>query len=201
MSDATVRTIPISMPAGTDQRGPGIAQGAPWPTSHKQKLAAAGAVVVAAVVGVKSKDAVLKWVGEHPLAVTITGSALAGGATTGITLVTLSGATPGEVVAEARDAVGTAAEWVGDHSTSLKVVGGTLAGAVVAAAVGGYLARRAGQKPPAADGGTSRDSGEPATQVRGDWLTRLQQWAAGQTRTLRPVSLDQPSEQRSGDIA
>jgi hypothetical protein len=189
------------MPASTDQRGPGIAQGAPWLTSHKQELAAAGAVVVAAVVGVRSKDAVLKWAGEHPLAATIAGSALAGGATTGITLATLAGATPGEVVAEARDAVGTAAEWVGDHSTSLKVVGGTLAGAVVAAAVGGYLARRVGQRPPAADAGASQDSGEPATQVRDDWLTRLQQWAAGQTRTLRPVSLDQSSEPRSDDIA
>jgi len=130
-----------------------------------------------------------------------TGSALAGGATTGITLAAFSGATPGEVVTEARDAVGTAAEWVGDHSTSLKVVGGTLAGAVVAAAVGGYLARRAGQKPLVADDRASQGSGEPATQVRGDWLIRLQQWAAGQTRTLRPVSLDQSREPRSDDIA
>jgi hypothetical protein len=188
MSDTDVRTIPVSAQPSTDQRDPGMApgtrgrllsglRGAGWLTRHKAEVLATGAALAAAAAGVKTKDSVLEWSGDHPRAAV--GAGVVVGGATGATLTALSGLAVEPLVIKATDgvvdAVGKAAEAAKgaiQDSRPLTLAGGTLAGAAVGAAVGMLLARQA---PGKQAGDPEATEGE--THVPENWLARLKFWA------------------------
>jgi hypothetical protein len=190
MSDTSVHAIPVSRPS-TDQRDPDMApgtrgrvlsglRGAGWLARHKVEVLATGAALAAAAAGIKTKDSVLEWSGDHPRAAV--GAGVVVGGATGATLTALSGVAVEPLVIKATDevvdAIGKAAEAAKgaiQDSRPLTLAGGTLAGAALGAAVGVLLARQAARNraeqtdDPENAGGDSR--------VPESWLARLKFWA------------------------
>jgi hypothetical protein len=151
-------------------------RGAGWLARHKVEVLATGAALAAAAAGVKTKDSVLEWSGDHPRAAV--GAGVVVGGATGATLTALSGLAVEPLVIKATDgfvdAVGKAAEAAKgaiQDSRPLTLAGGTLAGA----AVGMLLVHQAAGKQAEQSGDPQAVGGE--TRVPGGWLARLRFWA------------------------
>jgi hypothetical protein len=155
-----------------------------WLARHKVEVLATGAALAVTAAGVKTREAVLEWSGDHPKAAVGTGMALGGA--TGVVLAALSGVAVEPVVIRAMDGavdvVGKAAEaakGVIQDSRPLTLAGGTLAGAAVGALIGQFLVRQAARKQAEQTGDPL--VAEPETQVPAGWLARLRFWAAYRT--------------------
>ena len=190
MSDTSVHTIPVSRPS-TDPRDPDMApgtrgrvlsglRGAGWLARHKVEVLATGAALAAAAAGIKTKDSVLEWSGDHPRAAV--GAGVVVGGATGATLTALSGLAVEPLVIKATDgvvdAVGKAAEAAKgaiQDSRPLTLAGGTLAGAAAGALISYLLVRQAARKQAEPAGDPEAAEGE--TQAPESWLARLRHWA------------------------
>ena len=189
MSDTSTRTIPVVRPGITDA-GPAVAPtsnlpaGPSWLARHKVEVLATTAALAVTAAGVKTREAMLEWSGDHPKAAVGAGVALGGA--TGAALATLSGVAVEPLVIRATDGLvdvvakaAGAAKGVIQDSRPLTLAGGTLAGAAVGTLIGQFLVRQAARKQAEQTG--DPPVAEPETQVPAGWLARLRFWAAYRT--------------------